>query len=317
MICRRTVTVLNVVGIGLVTAAGCGAPALHAFLEAQERPLIIAHRGGGGLAPEATVATMLATHAANPTAVLEFDVHVSRDGELVVIHDGTVDRTTDGTGRVADLTLSELRALDAGFCATPNVGNGTHGRRDCRTADPSLFPFRGTGYQIPTLDEVLAAIPAEAFISVEVKERGIERRVADVLRSTGRLARMAVGAEFDDMAVRVRDALPEVAGYLPTSAATCFALAAKAGWGDYAACPFYEIFAAPRSQSGLSLDTRGIIDAAHAQGMAVVYWTINDPAAMEEVFRLGADGIYTDYPALARTTLEQLRVTGAIAGADQ
>jgi glycerophosphoryl diester phosphodiesterase len=123
-----------------------------------------------------------------------------------------------------------------------------------------------------------------------------------------------VGAEFDDMAVRVRDALPEVAGYLPTSAATCFALAAKAGWGDYAACPFYEIFAAPRTQSGLALDTRGIIDAAHAQGMAVVYWTINDPVAMEQLFRLGADGIYTDYPGLARKTLGQLGAAAAVTG---
>jgi glycerophosphoryl diester phosphodiesterase len=120
-----------------------------------------------------------------------------------------------------------------------------------------------------------------------------------------------VGAEYDDMAVRVKDALPEVAGYLPTSAATCFALAAKAGW-DYAACPFYEIFASPRKQSGFDLDTRAIIDAAHAQGMAVVYWTINDVDAMEEIFRLGPDGIYTDYPALARMTLERLRADGVL-----
>jgi glycerophosphoryl diester phosphodiesterase len=247
----------------------------------------------------------------NPAVVIEFDVHKSRDGQIVVMHDATVDRTTNGTGRVSDLTLTELKALDAGYCATPNQGNGTAETGQCHAADAAGFPFRGMGYQVPTLQEVLAALPDEAFLSIELKQSGTEREVADLLRASGRLAKMIVGAEFDDMAARIKDALPEVPGFLPTGAAKCFALSTKAGW-DYPACPAYEAFASPLSGAGLALDTRGVIDAAHSQGMAVIYWTINDDPSMDRLFRLGADGIYTDYPDRARSVLEQLRAAGVL-----
>jgi len=163
----------------------------------------------------------------------------------------------------------------------------------------------------PALQEVLDTLPAETFISVEVKQSGIERQVADQLRASGRLARMIVGAEFDSMATRIKDALPEVAGYLPTGAAKCFALSTKAGW-SYPACPVYEAFASPLSGAGLALDTRGILDAAHAEGMAVIYWTIDDEPTMERLFLLGADGIYSDYPDRARAVLDRLRAAGAM-----
>lgn len=297
-------------GLALILLCGChAARPLHPFFQAQRLPVIFAHRGGGGVEPEATLPTMLSSHARNPEAIIEFDVHRSRDGQIVVMHDATVDRTTNGTGNVADLTLAELKALDAGYCATPNQGNGTDESGECHAADPARYPFRGQGYQVPTLQEVLDALPAEAFISVEVKPAGIERQVADQLRATGRLARMIVGAEFDSMAARIKDALPEVAGYLPTGAAKCFALSTKAGW-SYPACPVYEAFASPLSGAGLALDTRGILDAAHGEGMAVIYWTINDEPTVEHLFRLGADGIYSDYPDRARAVLEQLRAAG-------
>ncbi len=295
----------------LSSLAACDAPSLHPFFLAQQRPMILAHRGGGGIEPEATVPTMVGTYMRNPAAVIEFDVHKSRDGQIVVMHDATVDRTTNGTGRVSDLTLTELKALDAGYCATPDQGNGTAETGQCHAADAAGFPFRGMGYQVPTLQEVLAALPVEAFLSIEVKQSGAEREVADLLRASGRLAKMIVGAEFDDMAARIKDALPEVPGFLPTGAAKCFALSTKAGW-DYPACPAYEAFASPLSGAGLALDTRGVIDAAHSQGMAVIYWTINDDPTMERLFRLGADGIYTDYPDRARSVLEQLRAAGVL-----
>jgi glycerophosphoryl diester phosphodiesterase len=308
---RKRSLVLSVAP-ALALLAGChSAQSLHAFFQPQRLPVVFAHRGGGGTEPEATLPTMLATHMRNPEAIVEFDVHRTSDGQIVVMHDATVDRTTEGTGRVADLTLAELKALDAGYCATPDQGNGTNFGNACHDGDAANYPFRGKGYQVPTLQEVLDALPTEAFISVEVKQSGIERQVADQLRASGRLARMVVGAEYDDMATRVKDALPEVPGYLPTAAAKCFVLSTKAGW-DYPACPFYEIFASPLTGAGLPLDTRGVLDAAHAQGMAVVYWTINDEPTMERLFLLGADGIYTDYPDKARLVLERLRAAGKL-----
>jgi glycerophosphoryl diester phosphodiesterase len=261
--------------------------------------------------PEATVPTMVATHMRNPEAVIELDVHGTRDGKVVVMHDSTVDRTTNGTGHVADQFLDELKALDAGYCSTPGEGNGTAPSGQCHDAEPTKFPFRGGGYQVPTLQEVLDALPLEALISVEVKQVGMERAVADVLRASGRLVRMVVGAEHDTVAVRVKDALPEVPGFLPTGAATCFALSTEAGW-SYPACPAYEVFASPLTAAGLALDTRGVLDAAHTEGMAVIYWTINDEPTMERLFVLGADGIFTDYPDRARVVLDRLRADGTI-----
>jgi glycerophosphoryl diester phosphodiesterase len=302
-------SVLVLVGACL---AGCRSVVpLHPFILSQRRPIIFAHRGGGGTGPEATLPVMLATHTRNPAAVIEFDVHRSRDGQLVVLHDDTVDRTTNGTGKVADLTLPELEALDAGFCATPDRGDGTDDTGTCHGAEPARFPFRGKGYVIPTLRSILAALPPETYMSVEVKQPGIEREVADALRATGHLDRMVVGSANDDEAERIRSALPRVAGYLPLRAAKCFVLGAKAGFG-YAACPTYEVFASPLAGGGLALDTRGVIGAAHDVGMAVVYWTINDAPTMERLFRLGADGIYTDYPDRARLVLDRLRVEGAV-----
>lgn len=254
---------------------------------------------------------MLATHQRNPMGVLEFDVQVSKDGAPVVIHDDDVERTTNGRGKVRDLTLLQLKALDAGYCATPNIGNGTAERGDCHSADAARFPFRGQGHQIATLGEVLAAMPLGAFFSVEVKAPGIDTEVAKTLRASGRLDHLIAGAEPDDIAARLQAQLPEVPSYYPTNAATCLALSAKARW-NYAACPRFDCFASPLSGGGLALDTKGVLSNAHSDGIAVVYWTINDAATMERLFRLGADGIYTDYPDLARDVLARLRTNGIL-----
>lgn len=308
---RRFFPCLCFVLCGTCGLFGCNDPGLHAFFRAQPLPLVFAHRFGGGVEPEETIPTMLHTHLRNPSAVLEFDVQVSSDNVLVVIHDDTVDRTTNGTGRVDALTLAALKALDAGYCATPNQGNGTAKRGDCHSADPSRFPFRGHGYVIPTLEEVLDALPAGALFSVEVKAAGIESRVVEILRARGRLDQLILGAEADDVAARLKELLPSVPSYYPEGAAKCLALTAKIGW-DYTACPHFECFASPLSGAGLALDTKAILNRAHADGVAVVYWTINDAPTMERLFRLGADGIYTDYPDTARAVLESVRADGVL-----
>jgi tRNA(Ile)-lysidine synthetase-like protein len=117
-------------------------------------PLLIAHRGGSGLAPENTLAAFRTGVETWGADMVELDVHASRDGHCVVIHDPTVDRTTDGTGAVADMTLAELRELDAGYRFTPDGGSG--------------HPFRGRGVTIPSIEEVLEAFPHLRII-VEVK----------------------------------------------------------------------------------------------------------------------------------------------------
>ncbi|MES1157546.1 MAG: glycerophosphodiester phosphodiesterase family protein, partial [Haliangium ochraceum] len=282
---------------------------------ATRRPFLFAHRGGGGILPEETLPTLLAAEARDAAAIVEFDVHRSRDGHLVVIHDASVNRTTNGQGRVADLTLGELQALDAGYCASPGKGDGTASAADCQApADPTLpalFPFRGAGLRIATLDEVLAALSRQTFISIEVKAPGFERQFADTMRASGRLDHLVTGSEDDDVAVRLEDLLPEAAHYLPRAAATCLALTAKLAL-DYQGCPQFDVFASPLAGAGLALDTGGVLRAAHRRGMVVIYWTINDEPTMERLFRLGADGIFTDYPDRGRQVVERLRVAGEL-----
>ena len=312
----RDASVSALVRLGLLGAllgasaatTGCADRPRHPFFDRVAArgagPVVFAHRGGGGLGPEATLPTLLAAHA-TWGMVVEFDVHRSRDGQLVVIHDDTVDRTTDGHGAVAGLTWAELGGLDAGFCATPGEGDGTDARGDCH--DPAAaagFPFRGKGYRIPSLDQVLAALPQEAFFGVEAKAGGFEEQLAATLRASGRLEHLVVGSEFDDVSVRLKDLLPEVAHYMPKAAATCFALSAKASYGY--PCPEYEIFASPLSGAGLALDTPAVLQAAHHRGVAVVYWTINDGPTLDHLFGLGADGVFSDYPDRAQRARDRL-----------
>jgi glycerophosphoryl diester phosphodiesterase len=221
---------------------------------------------------------------ADGVAVLETDVHRTRDGALVLIHDDLLERTTNGRGRVAHHTLAELRALDAG-----------HG---FRAADGS-FPFRGKGIGIPTLEEILEAFPQLRF-NVEIKEhdaaliegtvalvaeRGLEDRVllaaaedpimADLrahLAKTG--VRTAVGASAGDVVGFVRAALDGVA---PPRGP--MALQVPPGFGDR------------------PLVTRQFVDHAHAHGLVVHVWTINEPAEMHRLLDLGVDGIMSDFPA--------------------
>ena len=107
------------------------------------------------------------------------------------------------------------------------------------------------------------------------------------------------------MAERLKEQLPEVPHYMPRAAATCFALSAKASFGY--PCPEYDLFASPLQGAGLALDTRGVLDAAHRLGVVVVYWTINDQATAERLFRLGADGVFSDYPDRAQAARDRFQ----------
>src|SRR4051812_14595546 len=109
-------------------------------------PMLVAHRGGSGLKPENTLAAFLDADGLWNADMIELDVRVTADGHCVVIHDAVVDRTTNGTGPVASMTLDELQSLDAGHQFTPDRG--------------ATFPFRGQGIRVPTIQEVFAALPS-------------------------------------------------------------------------------------------------------------------------------------------------------------
>src|SRR5215218_4316589 len=140
-----------------------------------EWPVNLAHRGASALAPENTIeAFRLAVEAG--AGGLELDVHMTRDGHIVVIHDATVDRTTSGSGAVSEMTIDELRGFDAGHNFSPDGG--------------SIRPYGGRNVRVPTLEDVLLEFPGVAVnIDIKAGGSGIEAAVLEVIREANSLDR--------------------------------------------------------------------------------------------------------------------------------
>jgi glycerophosphoryl diester phosphodiesterase len=256
-------------------------------------PANFAHRGASARAPENTLeAFRLAVEAG--AGGLEIDVHMTRDGEIVVIHDATVDRTTDGSGAVAGMTLDELRNLDAGYRFSPE-GGGT-------------YPYRGRGLRIPTLAEVYEAFPA-ACVNVDIKEPqpGAEEAVLRVIRNAGAEKRSLVVS--DDHAV-VRRFRRVSAARISTGASrleiTVFYVLSRLGL-QRLVHPAYDALQVPVDHRGISLVTPRFVGAAHSRGVRVDVWTINDPGEMRRLLDLGVDVIMTDHPEELMRVLEGRR----------
>ncbi len=249
------------------------------------QPAVFAHRGGAGLWPENTLFAFRNAWALG-VDVLEMDVHITRDGHIVVIHDSTVDRTTNGTGRVRDFTLAELQALDAGYRFTPDGGK--------------TYPYRGKGIRIPTLEEVFDAFPDGRF-NIEVKTDAPDAvgPLADLIKRKGVEDRVIVGS-FDQAIVdELRARLPHVATFASQSEVTAFwvfqTLRLARAWR-----PVPDTLQVPTHHRlggyDVTVVTPGFVQAAHSLGVRVDVWTINDPDEMARLLDMGVDGIMTDYP---------------------
>ncbi|HET9452167.1 MAG TPA: glycerophosphodiester phosphodiesterase, partial [Aggregicoccus sp.] len=252
--------------------------------------LHIAHRGGAALAPENTLAAFRQAVERYRTDMLELDVHLSRDGELVVAHDDTLERCTDGTGPLAARTLAELQQLDAGFRFSPDGG--------------SSFPFRGQGVRLPSLREVLRAFPA-LRLNVEAKPDapGIEEALAQLLREERALERVCVGSELDVVAERLLRTLPDACHFYPREALTAAVLALKSGEPAPDA-PQFHVLDMPLYFGGVRLIDVPFLTATRALGKWVNVWTVDDPAQMRQLVAEGVGGVMTDRPDLLRDVLD-------------
>jgi glycerophosphoryl diester phosphodiesterase len=242
--------------------------------------LVIAHRGNSAFFPENTLASFESGIAASADA-LEFDVHISRDGHAVVIHDATLERTTNGTGRVNACTLAELQRLDAGHRFTRDGG--------------ATFPHRGRGITIPTLEQVLAAFPAAAAI-LEIKTRTASLEVKRVLTAAGAAGRILVAA-FDDAAV----APFRGAGFTHSaSRRELIKLYARALLpGGPSRLP-YNALAIPPSFRGIPIPVQRFARMARHPGLATHVWTVDDPSRAREYWAGAVNGIITNDPEAIR-----------------
>ncbi len=256
-------------------------------------PANFAHRGASARAPENTLgAFRLAMEVG--AGGLELDVHMTLDGEIVVIHDATVDRTTNGSGAVARMTLDEIQALDAGYSFSPD-GGSTH-------------PYRGRGLRVPRLAEVYEEFP-DAPVNIEIKEAqpGAEEAVLGVIREAGAVGRTLVASNRHGVVRRFR----RISGGRILTAASRreiarFYLLSRLRL-ERLYRPAYDALQVPLEYRGTRVVTPRFLEAAHARGVRVDVWTINDPGEMRRLLDLGADVIMTDRPEMLAGVLEGRR----------
>lgn len=247
--------------------------------------LIVGHRGSSAQAPENTLPAFEAAVGRGADAV-ELDVRLTADGAPVVIHDATLDRTTDRTGRVASLTLAELRAADAGWRFTP---------------DGRTHPWRGRDARIPTLGEVLWAFPRLSLL-VEIKEPPAQEAVRRVLVQEDAAERCVVASEYRE-ALLAFDEPPFARG---ASAPEISALYWAALLRRRPPAPGYRMLSVPLRHRGLPVPTRRFVAAARAIGCAVHVWTVDAPDTARRLWRRGVTGIVTNVPGAMVETRRSL-----------
>lgn len=246
-----------------------------------EQPLVIAHRGGKGLWPENS---LFAFERASALGVdmLEMDLQLSRDGELVVIHDRTLERTTNGQGPVAALNLEQLQALDAGYHWTADGGQS--------------YPYRGQGVRIPTFGEVLDGFPDNAkVIEIKVPDVGMEALLCDALEANDQRDRVIVGSFYERSLQRFREQCPGVATSAGPGSVRVLVALNWLGLGSLLS-PAYQALQIPERHNGLPVASERLMRTAQARGLNVQLWTINEQPAMRRLLDQGAHGLITDYP---------------------
>lgn len=262
----------------------------HPFFQGLRAPLHSAHRGGAALYPENTMLAFRAAVAEHRTDLLELDVHASKDGEVVVAHDPTLDRCTDGSGPLKELTYAELAKLDAGYRFSKDAG--------------VTFPFRGRGITLPRLAEVLDAFP-RLKINVELKaEEAIGPFVGLVKRFPALLDRLCIGSEHDAIAARLCEELPGGCFFYPRDALAAFVLGFKGG--ELVDDPRFTVLDMPYAYEGLVLFDRALADEAARRGKWINVWTVDDEAQMRRAIADGVGGIMTDRPDVLRAVLDAL-----------
>jgi glycerophosphoryl diester phosphodiesterase len=249
-------------------------------------PLLIAHRGGAGLAPENTLAAFQNAVHQWGADMLEMDVRSTRDGEVVVIHDETVDRTTDGSGRVEDFALAEIQSLDAGY-----------GFRDPEGG----HSFRGRGVTIPRFEDVLLALPG-VRMNVEAKDGRSAPGLVEAILKHAAQDRVLVAAEWERNRRSVRG-YPGPWGASRRDLIRFFAFTRlPLGRFHNPACDALQI---PETHQGIRILSRHFLRVAHERNLPVHVWTVDDPQDMRRLLDMGVDGIQTDRPDLLAPILTE------------
>jgi glycerophosphoryl diester phosphodiesterase len=237
-------------------------------------PLVTSHAACKGHAPENTLAGIEAALRLGADAI-EIDVHCTSDGFPVLIHDETVDRTTDGAGNVHEMTLGEVRALDAG-------------------ARQFVPQFQGA--QVPLLADVIDLIRGKALLQIEIKQEGIEERIIDVVRDRDAVTHCESHSFYPGVVKRMRELEPRMA-------------AALLSGGDRVV-DWDEFFS-----FALSLDAQGVsvygtwatperVRQGQLRSLTFMVWTVDEERHIRRVINAGVDSICSNFPDVVRRELD-------------
>lgn len=215
------------------------------------------------------------------------DAHITKDGQIVLMHDEKVDRTTDGTGLIENLTLDQLLKLDAAYGFSLDDGK--------------TFPYRGQGIQVPTLEQLLQRFPEMRYI-VEIKftRNPIDKPLCDLIRRHDMQDRVVVASFYDEVMAAFRETCPEVATSASRREVASFVLLGKVFLSGLLSPRFsaLQVPCEPSESYNIPVMTPRFIREAHAKNLSVEPWTVNDPDLMKLYVSWGVDGIITDRPDL-------------------
>jgi len=271
------------------------------------RVISYAHQGGAWEAPSSTLFAVRRALDLGATGI-ELDVHATADGYLVVSHDGTVDRTTNGQGSIHSLSLADVRALDNAYWFAPgaDVSPGL---------DAGAYPYRGRApddreFGIATLDEVLGLLDDHPGVALNLDIKATapavepyEERLAATLAGHDHGDRVIVASFLDVASEAFRGYAPEMA----TSAGTLTVADFWRALADGRQPPAlgHVALQVPAVYGDQVLVDERFVTAAHEQGLAVHVWTINEESEMGRLLDLGVDGIISDLPTTLVALLEQ------------
>lgn len=250
-----------------------------------EHPIRFAHRGSTILWPENT---MTAFQGAVDLGYryIETDVHVTRDSIIVTFHDDYLERVTNGAGLVKDRDWDDLRTLDAAYHFNPDDD----------------FPLREKGIAIPSLEEVMTTFP-NLMLNIDLKQPGIEQWVADFIRRHKFEERVLIASFHDKRIRRFRKLTGNVVA-TSSGVGETLAVWTRSRFKQRLKIP-PDALQVPQRQRGVTVVDGKLVNAAHAVGMQVHVWTINDPEEMHKLLDLGVDGIITDRPDLLNDVLDE------------
>ncbi|MEO0898801.1 MAG: glycerophosphodiester phosphodiesterase [Bacteroidota bacterium] len=263
-------------------------------IEEGERPWVIAHGGAKDLFPENTMVAFKGSMEIGVDA-LEIDLALTADEHIVCHHDLTVDRTSDGEGKVIDYSLAELRGFNFGAKFKDIIGE---------------TPYTDTLIEVPLLSEVIESFPGTPLV-IEIKDRGEDgKRHAELLKELldnynleDRVIVASFSKEVLDYFLDITEGKYMISGSEDEVEDFVFSGLSGVGFLYHPKAMAVQI---PMSQAGINMATNRIVNSAHSRNMAVHYWTIDDPADMELLIDLGADGLITDRPDLMWQVLEDL-----------